>query len=265
VLVFIGNNDVLDAVRQGTPSVLTPVSSFAADYASLVTKLAAMRIPNVVIANLPDPTTTPFVVPAPALLLLVPGVRLQNIRVDGQPLSLTDSVLLPAVDILQAQGNASTLVLPGYLVLTAGEMAQIRIRGAAFNAAIRAAVTLYNATADRSVSSEAIFVDVASAVQTINASGVRITWDTPIGRLPFVLTTRLFGGLYSLDAFHPGNSGYAVVANVFIDAINTRLPASARIRRADISQVAAADPVVPFNIVNPFTGTSSFNACAAQP
>ncbi|ETR74087.1 MAG: hypothetical protein OMM_06530 [Candidatus Magnetoglobus multicellularis str. Araruama] len=52
---------------------------------------------------------------------------------------------------------------------------------------------------------------------------------------------RIFGGgLFSLDAFHPGNTGHAFIANTFIEAINQALQLN--IPLVNISEVFHLDP-----------------------
>ncbi len=47
-------------------------------------------------------------------------------------------------------------------------------------------------------------------------------------------TTFVTGGLFSLDGVHPTQKGYAVVANLFIDAINAHYGSS--IPKVDINE-----------------------------
>jgi hypothetical protein len=57
------------------------------------------------------------------------------------------------------------------------------------------------------------------------------------------LTTSFLGGLLSLDGIHPTNTGYAIIANSFIETMNrcwdTHLP------NVNVDEVAAHDPLVP--------------------
>jgi hypothetical protein len=58
-----------------------------------------------------------------------------------------------------------------------------------------------------------------------------------------VLTTRFLGGLISLDGIHPTNTGYAIIANAFIDTMNEAWGTD--IPHANVNQIAEHDPLVP--------------------
>jgi hypothetical protein len=60
------------------------------------------------------------------------------------------------------------------------------------------------------------------------------------------LTTEHFGGLVSLDDFHPTNTGYALIGNELITLINQKTGAS--IPSIDVDQVFASDPLSPMAI-----------------
>jgi hypothetical protein len=57
-----------------------------------------------------------------------------------------------------------------------------------------------------------------------------------------VLTTDYLGGVFSLDGIHPSRTGHALIANAFIDAINTRFAES--IPPVDVGRIAVRDPLV---------------------
>ena len=56
------------------------------------------------------------------------------------------------------------------------------------------------------------------------------------------LTTDFLGGLFSLDGIHPTNTGYAIIANEFIKALNHRFHAG--IPPVDVEAVLSDDPLV---------------------
>ncbi len=56
------------------------------------------------------------------------------------------------------------------------------------------------------------------------------------------LTTQYLGGIFSLDAVHPTNTGYAILANAFIERMNCQL--NTDIPLVDIEKVAEDDPLV---------------------
>ena len=60
-------------------------------------------------------------------------------------------------------------------------------------------------------------------------------------------TASFLGGFFALDGIHPTNTGYAVIANTFIDTMNTAF--SSKIPDVALGPVAAADPFWPPNLV----------------
>jgi hypothetical protein len=78
----------------------------------------------------------------------------------------------------------------------------------------------------------ALFTQVASNGLTVNG---------------YTGTTAFLGGFFSLDGIHPTNTGYAVVANKFIDTMNSSLKTT--IPDVALGPVAAADPLWPPNLV----------------
>jgi hypothetical protein len=57
-----------------------------------------------------------------------------------------------------------------------------------------------------------------------------------------VLTTDYLGGVFSLDGIHPSRTGHALIANAFIEAINTRFGEA--IPAVDVARIAVRDPLV---------------------
>ena len=84
-------------------------------------------------------------------------------------------------------------------------------------------------------------VDAFSVFDQIAAQGLVVPGGSSPGG-SFVIDNTYLGGLFSLDGIHPTRTGQAVIANAFIDAINTRFGES--IPRVDIATVAASDPFV---------------------
>ncbi len=56
------------------------------------------------------------------------------------------------------------------------------------------------------------------------------------------LTTQYLGGIFSLDAIHPTNTGYAILANAFIERMNCQLHTD--IPRVNVDEVAEHDPLI---------------------
>ena len=154
VTVWIGNNDVLGAVLAATPMegvTMTPVASFAADYAMLIGGLA-MSLPNAQIVILDvfgDARWIPFTTTVPGSVD-VPGVGTIALMGEDGPIGAGDYLTLPAASLI---GQGMGLPIPGSpplpenlnpatgapgVVLRAAEIAIINERIAAFNGIIAA-------------------------------------------------------------------------------------------------------------------------------
>jgi hypothetical protein len=70
------------------------------------------------------------------------------------------------------------------------------------------------------------------------------------------LTAALLGGLFGLDGIHPTNTCYALLANQFIAALNTKFGSS--IAAVNVAMVAAADPYIR-------SGQRTGTVCVFQP
>lgn len=217
VTLWIGNNDALGAATAGDERLLTPAAQFDAEYRAIAGAIAGTGA-KMAIANIPDVTSIPFVttvsrfVPNPATgqPLLVNGNPIPLIGEDG-PLQSGDFVLLSAVSEIQAgHGIPTSLGGPGIplsenAVLTAGEAAVIRERVAQYNATISAVANQFGAA----------FVDANAFLNDARAHGINVGGVT-------YTSSFLTGGLFSYDAVHPTAFGYAYIANLFIDAINSK-------------------------------------------
>lgn len=217
--LWIGNNDVLGAATSGIVIdgvTLTPVAQFEADYRTAANAIAAATGSKMVIANIPDVTSIPFVttvsrfVPNPQTGQPVLGPNGQPIPLIGPngPLQAGDFVLLTAsAELAQGRGIPGSPAGPlsDSAVLSASEVATIRARVNAYNAIIRTVANEKNAA----------FVDVNALLTDLAAHGVNIGGVT-------YTSAFLTGGVFSYDGVHPTAFGYAYVANLFIDAINAK-------------------------------------------
>ena len=219
MLVWIGNVDALGAAIGGDASLLTPLADFEASYAELMQRLSATDA-TIVVGNIPDVTAIAFLTSAEDLAALV-GAPLALI---GPVLGIAagDYVLPEAVATIAAQGITGPL--PADQVLDAGEVALIR-----------SAVDGFNKVIERQAkANHAAVVDVHGLLEVARKRGLEV------GRQR--LTTDFLGGLFSLDGIHPTNTGYAILANEFIETLNYRF--DARIPRVDEREVLATDPLV---------------------
>lgn len=144
----------------------------------------------------------------------------------------TDLVLLPTQSVIGAAPTATTSGLgiapPSPLnkfgitfplqdahVLIPSETAEIKIATDAYNTSIRA-------IAD---SKGLAFVDAKAIMDKLSTTGIVSNNFT-------MTATYVFGGSFSLDGVHPSPRGYALIANAFIEAINTKY--SSTLKKVDL-------------------------------
>ncbi|HEY4440164.1 MAG TPA: hypothetical protein VGN14_06885 [Candidatus Elarobacter sp.] len=125
-------------------------------------------------------------------------------------------------------------------VISDGVAAQVKGLNAAYNAAIAAAVQQTGAAL---VDSAATF----TAAEALRAQGLPFQVDSN-GDLA---SLQYGGGFFSLDGLHPSNTGYATIANLFIQAFDTKYGLA--IPPVDVHAVYVADPYSPanFGTINP--------------
>jgi lysophospholipase L1-like esterase len=220
VTLWIGNNDVLGAATSGRvieDVTITSVATFEANYRAAATAIGSITGVKVAVANIPNVTSIPFVTTVPRVVVnpatnspvLIGGQPVPLIGPDG-PLASGDFVLLTATaELAQGKGipvalGGSGLPLSDSSVLSAAEVQTIVDRTNAFNTIIS------------TVASEKswAFVNASQAVREFS-NGVSI------GGINFS-SAFLTGGLFSYDGVHASSIGYAIVANLFIDALNSK-------------------------------------------
>jgi lysophospholipase L1-like esterase len=228
IFVWAGNNDALVADLTGTPASMTSVSDFTSQYAALIRQLSSQTSAHLVIGNIPDVTLVPYLQPA-ALILA------EYSAATGYPVGTLSTLFgITAGDYVTPEGLAEiTAILTGQQttplsdagVLTAAEVVTVQANVTAYNQVITAQAKIAGATV----------VDINALFNNLAANGLTINGYTG--------TNAFLGGFFSLDGIHPTNTGYAVVANTFIDAVN----ASSKTTIADVNlaAVAAADPLWP--------------------
>lgn len=225
LIVWIGNNDALGAALAGNASV-TPLPQFQTAYAEVLNRLDATNA-QLIIANIPDVTTIPYLTSSEEIAANA-GLPIEVI---GPLLGITtgDFVTPDAIPLVsQILSNQIPGPLPPNVVLNSAEVATIRT-----------AINSYNSfIATQAAEKGAVLVDVNALTNNLNSNGY------PLGD-GLILTTNFLGGIFSLDGVHPTNTGYAIIANEFIGAINRRL--GKRIPFVNVALVANADPLVPKN------------------
>src|SRR5882762_10505463 len=205
IFVWLGNNDALRPATNGDASLLTPLTDFQAAYAEVMSRLSATGA-TLVTANIPDVASIAFLTSAEKVAATV-----------GVPLSIIGPALgIGAGDFVVPDAFAHIgAILHGLepgplapnLVLDAGEVATIRAAVSDYNAFIAAQASAHGAA----------LVDIHSLVDELHEKGLVAGGQR--------LTIDFLGGLFSLDGVHPTNTGYALLANKFIHALNTQFAA----------------------------------------
>jgi lysophospholipase L1-like esterase len=231
IFLWIGNNDALVADETGMPSSMTPLATFTTQYQALITQLTTMTPAHLVIANIPDVTAVPYLTPAAEVLAEVSYET-------GYPTSVLSGLLgIVPGDLVNPTGTAEIpLILTGAQkgpiddagVLSAAEVVTVQAQVVAYNQVIAAQAKTANATL---VDINALFAKTVSSGLTING---------------YTGTASFLGGFFALDGIHPTNTGYAVVANAFIDTMNSSI--NTKIPDVPLGPVAAADPFWPPNL-----------------
>lgn len=263
--VWLGANDVLKYIfSHGQSPVTDTPQQLATDLTTIVTSLQKAGS-KVVVANLPDilgnPTTQENPVPqffpqwklstdlqalgVPATAAAQIAGYVQATYTKGAGGYLTESGFFGLAGQIQRNPGALPNLDPqgpgsgeGKLYIDQTFAAQAIALNAAYNQAI-------NGVAQ---STGAALADIQTTFQQINAAG-----GVPLA--PGVTVTLGFGGgILSYDGLHPSNIGYALIANTFIAAADTKYsltipPLSA----AQIGGIAQSDTYNPYVIkaVNP--------------
>lgn len=235
IFIWTGNNDALIADDTGMPSSMTSLASFTTDFTALLTKLKATGA-NLIVANLPDVTAVPLLTPAATLaaqLSTSVGSTVSAATIQSG-LGLSNGDLVNANGLSDAESQVKGLSSGGKLtplpdgdVLTATEVGTVQNTVNSYNQVIQQQATANGAT----------LVDTHAYFATL-AAGISINGVTA--------NNTFLGGLFSLDGIHPSNTGYALLANQFITALNTKFKLS--IPAVNVSTVAAADPYFGTNI-----------------
>jgi lysophospholipase L1-like esterase len=222
IVLWIGSNDELNAIFAADPAFMTPVAAFQAAYAQVIDRLAATGA-TLVVANIPDATVIPFLTSAEDVAAGI-GAPLAAI---GPVLGIGPGgfVTPDAFPLIQAiLTGLSPGPLPGNVVLDADEVAAVRATTDAYNAFIAA----------KAREKGAPLVDIHALFNRVKERGLIVGGQR--------LTTAFLGGVISLDGIHPTNTGYAVIANKFIGALNRAFDAD--IEPVSVVQIMRDDPLV---------------------
>lgn len=235
LFVWTGNDDALQADESGTPASMTDLTTFTQQFTQLMTTLHTKTSATLVVGNIPDVTAVPYLTPAATVLAQVAaetGQAQADVATElgieaGDLINATGtSQVASAVSAIENGQTPAPLTDAGFLDAT--EIAQVQ-----------ATVNQYNAAIAQQVSAAGgVLVDVHSLIQSLAQNGITING--------YAASVGFLDGLFSLDGLHPTNTGYALIANQFIAALNTNLKTN--IGTVDVATVAAADPLFGPNI-----------------
>ncbi len=234
LFVWIGSNDALVADDTGMPSSMTPLASFTSDYTQLMSTLHAKTSARLIVANLPDVTAIPYLTPAAMVLSEESAKTGQSTSQLATEFGLATGDLVTAkgmsevaADIAAIASGKAPAALDDAGVLTAAEVQQVQALEDQYNQVIAQQTAAVGGT----------MIDMHSFFQKLGA-GVTIN--------NYNATTSYLGGLFGLDGIHPTNTGYALVANQFIDLLHASLGTS--LADVDVSAIAGVDPLFGSNI-----------------
>jgi lysophospholipase L1-like esterase len=234
IFVWAGNDDALQADESGSPSSMTPVATFTQEFTQLLSTLHSQTKAALIVGNIPDVTAIPYLTPAATVIATVAtetGLSQTQVAadlgiVDGDLVNATgEGEVETAISQIKQGKTPTPLTASGFL--TASAIAQVQSTIAAYNSAISQEVTAVGG----------VLVDIHSYFQTLQ-SGITIN--------NYNATTAFLGGLFSLDGVHPTNTGYALIANQYIGALNSSVKTN--ISEVNVSAVAAADPLFGLNV-----------------
>jgi hypothetical protein len=222
-LFWLGSYDVIPAILEADPGVVTPVEQFTQAFQTAVGTVLATQS-EVVVGNIPDWTIVPYLTSAESVAALA-GAPLEVI---GPLLGIGpgDKVTPFAVPLVQ-QILAGEIPgpLPEQVVLTSSESDQIRQSVTAMNQVIEGVAQSLGVTV----------VDLYEPLGKVHQEGLDIGGQS--------LSTAFLGGIFSLDGIHLTYTGSAFMANQFLEAIASHF--GIPLELVDLSLVASQDPLVP--------------------
>lgn len=238
--VWLGANDLLKyTFSGGNPAASDSPAQMQADITLTIQKLQGGGA-KVVVANLPDILGLPQFFPEPGLPQTIQAFT------GGQvPAAAVQGLVLPYLQTAYGIGSGGYLTETGFFGLLGNIGPVIAALGAgqtpppfldpngkgsglggayltdALAAQVQGLNTAYNASiASAATTTNAPLVDIHSLFAQIKTAG-----GVPINP-PKCCSLQFGGGILSFDGLHPSNTGYALVANAFIDTIDAKLGGS---------------------------------------
>ncbi|TRX34115.1 G-D-S-L family lipolytic protein [Flavobacterium sp. ZT3R18] len=163
-----------------------------------------------------DEYLTDITAVSPGLIKLRQTTNKDYIVLSSQGTSAKDHLLA---------GNGTSAPLKDRWVLSESEVKEIKTATDAYNITIEATATAKGLA----------FVDTRTTMEQLSTGGIRFG--------NFQMTSAyVTGGAFSLDGVHPSARGYALIANLFVDAINTKYTAT--LRHVDLSVYPIQYPAI---------------------
>jgi lysophospholipase L1-like esterase len=234
IAIWIGGNDFLGSVTNGTSLGLTSTADFTAQYGAMLDKLiAGAPQAGIVVGTLPASFSGVPFVSTVSRFIINPATLTPVLGPDGNPIAMIATldgttvgqipagsyVTLGASSFMASgYGIPSTLAavppfnqlpnagkpLPGAVVITPTEASAIQAQIADYNNIIKQAASSRN-------------IPIADITGLFNRVGAKQEFVGPLSITGDFIT----GGFFSLDGIHPTDLGYTLFANEFIKAINS--------------------------------------------
>jgi hypothetical protein len=231
IVLWAGNVEAISAVQNGSTANLTSAATFAAQYTDLIAWLTQNTNAHLVLLNVPDVTTVPYLISAAQAATIASGTFGVDPNYFYALWGVAPGDYLNATGMqsaLKAVEDPSFAPLKSSDYLTPSDIALLQSTVIAYNQSIAQQATQVNAT----------LVDMHAALLNLAQNGTTIN-GTPV-------TFQYLGGIFSLDGVHPTNTGYALVANTILQSLNSSL--KAQFPLVNVGPIAAADPLFPANM-----------------
>lgn len=265
--VWLGANDLLKYIfSHGASPVTDTPQQLGADLTTIITSLQKNGS-KVVVANLPDILGNPATNEAPVPQFFPQTKLSADLQGLGVP-AASAGAIAAYVSATYTKGNGGFLTESGFLSLVSqikanatnpafvpnldpngpGSGAGALYIDATFAQQAIALNAGYNQAINQVVAGTgAALADVQTAFQGLGASGLPLAPGV-------TLTLQFGGGIVSYDGLHPSNTGYAIIANLFIQAADTKYGLTIPpLSNATIGAIAQNDTYNPFVIkaINP--------------
>jgi len=254
--VWLGGNDLLKFIfSHGQSPATDSPTQFASDLTQIVTTLEGSGS-KVVVGNLPDILGNPATNEAPVPQFFPQPKLSADLQALGVPAPLADANAA-YVSAHYTMGNGGFLTETGFFNM----LGQIKATGTttpnldpagagsgaggeyldqAFAAQVIALNDGYNQAINQIAgATNSGLADVQTTFQQLGAAGVPLAPGC-------TLTLQFGGGIISFDGVHPASTGYALVANIFIGAADTKFGlAIPPLSNAQIGSIAQNDQYNP--------------------